>query len=68
MVNAEKHMVDRAVVSDEVAGQLERIAQQMGLDAGGGAVEPSSSAPGFEPVKPGFTRDTGLIRRQVSGR
>jgi hypothetical protein len=68
IVNAEKHVVDPAAVSGEVAGQLERLVQQMGLGAGDGVVEPSSSARGFEPVKPGFTREAGLIRRQVSDR
>lgn len=68
VVNVEKHVVDPAVVSGEVAGQLGRIAQQMRLGAGGGAVEPSSSATGFEPVTLGFTREAGSIRRRVNGR
>lgn len=68
IVNAEKHLVDPAVVSGEVAGQLGWIAQRMGLDAGEGAAEPSSSAPGFGFVKGGFTREAGSIRRQVPSR
>ncbi len=68
VVNVEKRVVDPAVVSGEVAGQLGRLAQQMGLGAGGGTVEPSSSATGFEPVTLGFTRQAGSIRRRVNGR
>ncbi len=65
VVNAEKHVVDPAVVFDEVAGQLGRVARQMGLDTGDGAVEQSGEAPGFEPAKPTYTRVAGLFRRQV---
>lgn len=65
IVAAEEHVVDPAVVSGEVAGQLGRIAQQMGLAAGTAAVEQSDRAFGFEPVKLGFTRETGSIRRQA---
>ncbi len=65
VVNAEKHVVDPAVVSDEVVGQLERIAHQMGLDTDNGAVKQSGEVPAFEPVKPGFTRVAGSFRRQV---
>lgn len=36
-MNAEKHVLDPAVVSGEVAEELGRIAQQMGLGAGDGA-------------------------------
>lgn len=65
VLEAEKHVVDSAVVSDQMAGQLERIAQQMGLDTGDGAVEQSDREFGFEPVKPGFTRVSGSFRCQV---
>lgn len=65
VVNAERHGADPAAVSGEVAGALERIAQQMGLGAGDGVVQPSNRAPGLEPVKPGFTREAGSFRRQV---
>ncbi len=68
VVNGEKHVIDPAVFSGEVAGQLRRIAQQLGVGAGDGAVEQSDRAPGFESVKPGFTREAGLVRRQVSDR
>lgn len=64
-VSVEKHVVDAAVVSDELARQLERIAQQMGLGAGNAAIEQSDRVFGFEPVKPFFTRETGSIRRQA---
>ena len=64
LVNAEKHVVHSAVIFGEVAGQLGRIAQQMGLDTDDGKVEQSGKASGFEPVKPGFTRITGSFRRQ----
>lgn len=63
VVNAEKHVVDPAAVSGEVAGPLGRIAQQMGLGAGNAAVGQPDRAFGFEPVKPSFTRETGSIRR-----
>jgi hypothetical protein len=65
VVHAEKHLADPAVVSGEVAGQLERMAQQTGLGAGDGVVEGPGRAPGFEPVKPGFTRQAGSFRRRV---
>jgi len=65
VVNVEKCVVDPAGVPDEVVGQLERIAQQMGLNSGNGVVGQLGSAPGFEPVKPGFTRVAGSFRRQV---
>jgi len=62
VVNAEKHVLDPSGVSGEVARQLERIAQQMGLGAGGEAVGRSETAPGSEPVKQGFTREAGSLR------
>jgi hypothetical protein len=66
-VNAEKHVASPAVVSDNVALHLRRIAQQIGLDARNGMANYSDSEPVFEPVKPGFTREAGLfLRRQVS--
>jgi hypothetical protein len=68
VVNVERHVVNPAVVSGEVAGQLGRLAQQMDLGAGDGTVEQPSSATRFGPIKPGFTREAGLIRRQVSDR
>jgi hypothetical protein len=64
IVNAEKHAVDPAVISGEVAAQFGRLVQQMSV--GDGAVAQSSSATGFGPVKSSFTREAGLIRRQVS--
>lgn len=65
VVNAGKHMVEPSVVSSEMAVQLERIARQTGLSSGNGVVEQPGSARGFEPVKPGFTREVGSFRRQV---
>lgn len=65
VVHAEKYVADSAVVSCELAGHLGRIAQQMGLGSGDGVVEQLGNAPGFEPVKPGFTREAGSFRRQV---
>ncbi len=65
VVNAEKHVVDPAVVSDAVTGQLGRVARQMGLDTGDGAAEQPGEAPGFESVKPTFTRVAGSFRRRV---
>lgn len=66
VVNTEKHVIDPGVVSGELAGQLEGIAQQMGVDTDDVAVERSGKGPGFGPVKPGFTREVGSFRRQVS--
>jgi hypothetical protein len=66
VVNAEKHGVDPVVVSGEVAGQLGRLVQQMDLGAGDGAVVQSGRELGFEPIKPGFTREAGSFRRQGS--
>ncbi len=68
VVNAEMHLVAPVVVSGEVAGQLERIAQQTVLGTGGGVVEPQDEAPRFEPVKAGFTREAGSFRRRVPPR
>lgn len=68
VVTIEKHVVDSASVSGELARQLGRIAQQMDLSAGYGAVEPASGAPGFGPMKLGFTREAASIRRQMSER
>ena len=65
VVNTEKHVVDPAVLSGEVAGQLGQLMQQTGLGTDSGVVEPSSRAFGFESVKPGFTREAGSFRRQV---
>jgi hypothetical protein len=65
IVKAETHVVDPVAVSDELARQLKRIAQQMGLGAGDGAAKESGKVRGFEPVKPGFTREAGSFRRQV---
>lgn len=66
VVNAEKRVVDPAVVSGEVAGQLRRVAQQWAMDAGDGMVEQSDREFGFEHVQPGFTRQGGSFRRQGS--
>jgi hypothetical protein len=66
VVNAEKHVVPPVVGSGEVAGQLEQIAQRMGMGTDDGVFEQSDLAPGFEPAKPGFTRESGSFRRQVS--
>ncbi|MBV9143160.1 MAG: hypothetical protein JO115_19975 [Pseudonocardiales bacterium] len=64
-VNAEKYVVGPTVVSGEVAEQLGRLAQQMGV--GDGALKQPSGALGFEPLKPGFTREAGSIQRQGNG-
>ena len=66
VVNAEKRVVDPWIVSGEVGGQLERIAQQMGLGAGDGVVKQLGSVLELEPVKPDFTREAGSFRRQGS--
>jgi hypothetical protein len=66
VVKAAKQVVDPVVVFDEVPGQLERIARQMGLVAADGTVDQSDSVPRIEPAKPGFTRESGSFRRQVS--
>ncbi len=63
VVNAERHVVDPAVVSGEVAGQLGRLAQQMGLGTGDEGVGYPDKALVFEPVKPSFTREAGSSRR-----
>ncbi len=68
IVNAERHVVDPVVVFGEVARQLDRIAQQMGLGAGDRVVKQSGRVLVFEPVKPYFTRKTGSIRQLVRGR
>ena len=68
VVNAEKHVADPAAVSGELARQLGRLAQQMGFGTGNGVADHAEVAPGFEPVKPGFTREAGSIRRWVSDR
>jgi hypothetical protein len=67
-VNAERHLVAPVVVSGEVARQLERIAQQTGLEMGCGGVEPVAEAPGFEPLKSGFSRETGSLRHRLPPR
>jgi hypothetical protein len=65
VVNVEKDVVDTTLVSGEVAGQLGWVAQRMGLSTGNGMVEQSDRALGFEPAKPGYTREAGLIQRQA---
>lgn len=65
VVNAEKHLAGSAAISVDLARHLGRLVQQMGLDAENGVVEQSGGVPGFEPVKPGFTREAGSFRRQV---
>jgi len=66
VVSAEKHVVDPAVVSDEMAGQLGRLVQQMGLGAEDGEIKQSDRDLGSEPVKLGFTREAGSFRRRGS--
>lgn len=68
VVNAEKHLANPAVVFGEVAGELGRLVQQIGLGAGDGVVEQSDKAPTFGPVKPDFTREAGSIRQWVGDR
>lgn len=68
VVDAEKNVVDPAVVSGTVTGQLELLAQQMGLGSGNRANGMTSSATGFGSVKPGFTREAGSFRRQAPSR
>ncbi len=63
VAHAERHAVDPAVISGEVAGELGRLVQQMGLDTGDEAVGYSDGALVFEPVKPSFTREAGSNRR-----
>ena len=63
VVNAERHVVDPAVVSGEVAGELGRLVQQMGLGTGDEAVGYTDEALVFERVKPSFTREAGSTRR-----
>lgn len=65
-VEAEKQVVDSAAVSGDLARHLKRLVQQMGLGTGDGEAERSGEVPGFEPVKPAFTREAGSFRRQVS--
>lgn len=64
-VETDKQVVDSAAVSGDLARHLGRLAQQMGLGAGDEEVEQPGRGPGFEPVKPGFTREAGSFRRQV---
>lgn len=67
VVDAEKLVVDPEVVSGEVAEQLRRIAQQMSLGTRARVVNQPDREFRFKPVKPGFTREAGSIRRrQVS--
>ncbi|MGH3865454.1 MAG: hypothetical protein ACRDQ4_04805 [Pseudonocardiaceae bacterium] len=68
MVRTEKHTTGPAAVpvTGGMAQRLRRIAQQMELDAGDKIVDSSDRAPGFGPVKLGFTREAGSFRRQVS--
>lgn len=66
VVNTKKHVIDSGMISGKLAGQLERIALQMGLSLGNGGVEQSGGAPVFEPVKPDFTREVGSFQRQVT--
>ncbi len=61
-VNAEKHVVNPVTLSNEVVGQLARMAQQVYPDAGDGAVEQLDRTAKLEPVKPGFTREAGSLR------
>jgi hypothetical protein len=68
VVNAEKHVVDPAVISGEVAARFGRLVQQMCPGAEHGVVEQPSNATGFGPVKPGFTREAGSVRQRVSDR
>ncbi len=68
VVDAEKHMIDPPLISGDVAGELERVARQMGLGTAGEVVGQSDAAQVFPPAKPGFTREAGSLRRQVSGR
>lgn len=62
VVNSEKHVVDPAAVSSDLARQLRRIAQQMGLDAGTETVGDPGTALVFESIKPSFTREAGSSR------
>ncbi|MGH3886012.1 MAG: hypothetical protein ACRDSZ_05460 [Pseudonocardiaceae bacterium] len=68
VVNAEKHVVEPAVVSSRVAGELGRLVQEMRLGSGDGQAVQPGGVPGFESVTPGFTRVAGLLRQQVSDR
>jgi hypothetical protein len=65
VVHAEQHVVDALAVSGDVAGQVALIIREMGLDRGDEAMEQSARAPVMAPVRPGFTRRAGSIRRQV---
>lgn len=65
VVNAEKHVSRPMVVSGELAGELGRIARQMGLGTDDGVAEQSGKVPGSGCVSPGFTREVGSFRRQV---
>lgn len=65
-VEAGKQVVEPTAVSDDLARHLGRLVQQMGLSAGDGMVEKSDREFGFEPLKPGFTREAGSFRRQGS--
>lgn len=57
VVHTERHVVEPAtVVSDDMARHLGRLLEEMGLGAGDGAPSRSGRAPGFERVKPSFTR------------
>jgi hypothetical protein len=64
-VNAEKQVVDPALVLSEAAGQLRRIGQQMSSSRSDEAVKKSGRKFGFESVKPYFTREEASIRRHV---
>lgn len=65
VVNAEKHVVDSGPVSNDMARNLGRLLEQIGIDAGNGTSGLSDTAPAFERVKPGFTREAGSFRRRV---
>ncbi len=67
VVNAERHVVDPAVVSGEVAGRLGRLVQQMGLGTGDVAAGCRYTPLVFEPIKPSFTREAGSSRRTGAG-
>lgn len=68
VVAAEQHLVYPVVVPGALARQLERAANQMGLDLASRAVEQSDSGRGPEHAKGSFSRVAGSLRRPDSPR
>jgi hypothetical protein len=65
VANAEEPAVDSGPVSNGMARHLGRLLEQIGIDAGNVTSDLSDTAPAFERVKLGFTREAESFRRQV---